>query len=212
MDLELEKAGENEEKKKEIRKKYADVNFAVIAAQIIANTAMSIMRGFAELGPIGGAISAALLGATGLIQLGIANAQRQKVKGFASGGYTGDGGMYEPAGIVHKGEYVVSQQQLRNPHVKGLVAALERNRVSLSPEAVSLFSAGGYTSPSDFRSPTSDFRPPTSPSAPSGLDTSTANRLISALEKFEKKKLVVYTELIKKDLETLATIDKKREL
>lgn len=26
--------------------------------------------------------------------------------GFAGGGYTGDGGKYEPAGIVHKGEYV----------------------------------------------------------------------------------------------------------
>jgi tape measure domain-containing protein len=30
--------------------------------------------------------------------------------GFASGGYTGDGGRYEPAGIVHRGEYVLSQQ------------------------------------------------------------------------------------------------------
>lgn len=28
---------------------------------------------------------------------------------FASGGYTGDGGKYEPAGIVHKGEYVFSK-------------------------------------------------------------------------------------------------------
>ncbi len=29
-------------------------------------------------------------------------------KGYSSGGYTGDGGKYEPAGIVHKGEYVVN--------------------------------------------------------------------------------------------------------
>lgn len=28
--------------------------------------------------------------------------------GFSSGGYTGDGGKYEPAGIVHRGEYVVN--------------------------------------------------------------------------------------------------------
>ena len=28
---------------------------------------------------------------------------------FYSGGYTGDGGMYEPAGIVHRGEYVVNK-------------------------------------------------------------------------------------------------------
>lgn len=29
--------------------------------------------------------------------------------GFASGGYTGHGGKYEPAGIVHRGEYVLSK-------------------------------------------------------------------------------------------------------
>ena len=28
--------------------------------------------------------------------------------GFASGGYTGNGGKYEPAGIVHRGEYVIN--------------------------------------------------------------------------------------------------------
>ncbi|NQU87133.1 MAG: hypothetical protein HQ541_15365 [Mariniphaga sp.] len=87
MDMELEKAGDNEEKKKEIRKKYADINFVITASQIIANTAAAIMQGFAQLGPIGGAISAALLGVTGLAQLGIANAERQKVKGYEAGKY-----------------------------------------------------------------------------------------------------------------------------
>lgn len=33
--------------------------------------------------------------------------------GFAEGGYTGSGGKYEPAGIVHKGEYVVPQHLMR---------------------------------------------------------------------------------------------------
>lgn len=33
--------------------------------------------------------------------------------GFSDGGYTGHGGKYEPAGIVHKGEYVLSQENLR---------------------------------------------------------------------------------------------------
>lgn len=32
---------------------------------------------------------------------------------FASGGYTGPGGKYEPAGIVHKGEYVLNQDATR---------------------------------------------------------------------------------------------------
>jgi len=37
-------------------------------------------------------------------------------------------------------------------------------------------------------------------------------RLIKAIERFEKKKLVVYTELIKRDLETLDKIEKQRGL
>ena len=31
-------------------------------------------------------------------------------KGFARGGYTGDGGKYEPAGVVHKGEFVFTKE------------------------------------------------------------------------------------------------------
>lgn len=32
------------------------------------------------------------------------------VGGYAGGGYTGDGGKYTPAGIVHKGEYVITKE------------------------------------------------------------------------------------------------------
>ncbi|MBF0784327.1 hypothetical protein E4T80_02395 [Muribacter muris] len=32
------------------------------------------------------------------------------MKGFATGGYTGDGGKYTPAGIVHRGEYVITKE------------------------------------------------------------------------------------------------------
>jgi hypothetical protein len=97
----------------------------------------------------------------------LSSGKRNKKDQYYTGGYTGDGGMYEPAGVVHKGEYVVSQQQLRNPHVQSLVAAMERNRVSLSPDAVSLFSAGGYTSPSGSAS-----APGSSPSAGGSSDSS----------------------------------------
>lgn len=36
-----------------------------------------------------------------------------KALGFASGGYTGAGGKYQPAGIVHKGEYVMDAATVR---------------------------------------------------------------------------------------------------
>jgi hypothetical protein len=39
----------------------------------------------------------------------VSNIQAVADTGFASGGYTGPGGKYQPAGIVHKGEYVFDQ-------------------------------------------------------------------------------------------------------
>ena len=36
-----------------------------------------------------------------------------KVLGFAEGGYTGPGGKYQPAGVVHAGEYVFSQRAVK---------------------------------------------------------------------------------------------------
>lgn len=77
---------EKEAKKLAIQKKYADINFAVKCSQIIADTAVSIMKAFADLGPIGGAISAALLTVTGLMQLKSAKAERDKVKHMTVGG------------------------------------------------------------------------------------------------------------------------------
>lgn len=84
----LEKKKANEKLK--IQKKYADVNFAMQVAQIISNTAVSIMKAYSELGPVAGTVAAALMGVTGAAQLVVANAERQKVKrmtlnGSASG-------------------------------------------------------------------------------------------------------------------------------
>lgn len=48
--------------------------------------------------------------------------------GFASGGYTGAGGKYQPAGVVHKGEYVFDQQSVR---AAGGPAVLDAMRAGL---------------------------------------------------------------------------------
>ncbi|MFP3579984.1 peptidoglycan DD-metalloendopeptidase family protein [Arthrobacter sp. SIMBA_036] len=42
--------------------------------------------------------------------------------GFADGGYTGDGGKYEPAGIVHAGEFVFTKEQTARAGVGNLYA------------------------------------------------------------------------------------------
>ena len=75
---ELEKKKANEKLK--IQKKYADVDFAIKASQIIADTSVSIMKALGELGPIAGPVAAALMGITGAAQLAAALAERNKVK------------------------------------------------------------------------------------------------------------------------------------
>ena len=87
--LENEKA----QKKLDIQKKYADVNFAIKASQIIVDTAVSIMKAYADLGPIAGSIAAALMGVTGAAQLASAKAERDKIKNMTlSGSNSGSSG------------------------------------------------------------------------------------------------------------------------
>ena len=44
---------------------------------------------------------------------------KSTLQGFAEGGYTGDGGKYEEAGIVHKGEFVIDKETTSNLGLKG---------------------------------------------------------------------------------------------
>lgn len=74
------------------------------------------VKSIAQLGPIFGvlAFAAALAGIMAL------------TKGFSEGGYTGAGGALEPAGIVHRGEVVWSQENIRKA---GGLANVEAMRV-----------------------------------------------------------------------------------
>ncbi|MGR7159167.1 phage tail length tape measure family protein [Klebsiella aerogenes] len=55
----------------------------------------------------------------------VSNIQAVSGVGFASGGYTGPGGKYQPAGIVHKGEYVFDQASTNRIGVSQLEALRE---------------------------------------------------------------------------------------
>lgn len=74
-------------------------------------------------GPLFGPALAAVTIATGL-----ANVARISGVGFAQGGYTGSGAKYQPAGIVHKGEYVAPQNVVNSPMAQPHLAALESMR------------------------------------------------------------------------------------
>ena len=109
-ELEKKKADE----KLKIQKKYADVNFAIKASQIIADTATSIMKAYADLGPIAGSIAAALMGVTGVAQLSAANAERQRVKRMSlsgAGGSASASGARVATGLESGGSIDVERRQ-----------------------------------------------------------------------------------------------------
>lgn len=109
---ELEKKKANEQLK--IQKKYADINFAIKASQIVADTSVSIMKALGELGPIAGPIAAALMGITGAAQLAAANAERQKVKRMSlngAGGASSASGTRVVTGLESGGSIDVEREQ-----------------------------------------------------------------------------------------------------
>ena len=51
-------------------------------------------------------------------------------QGFAAGGFTGFGGRYQPAGIVHRGEYVLPQPVVSEPGAVAVLGAMRRHGVA----------------------------------------------------------------------------------
>lgn len=90
-----------EEKKKKEQRKQAVANKAAAIAQAVVSTALAVIQAYAQLGPIGGTIGAALVAAVGAIQIAAIAAQPiPKYKmgrrgGKAETAIVGDGGVPE---------------------------------------------------------------------------------------------------------------------
>ncbi|MGQ1474243.1 tape measure protein [Acinetobacter baumannii] len=109
------------------------IMFAADKAYAIAAAGIAIQQNIAAASKVGFPYNLPLI--AGAVAQGasiIANIRAIKDQGFAEGGYTGSGGKYEPAGIVHKGEVVWSQEDIRRWGGVGLV---ENMRKSANPEA-----------------------------------------------------------------------------
>lgn len=92
--------------------KAAAVANAMITTYKNATTAYGegLAAGGPYAGPELGAVYAAIAVAAGLAN--VAQIASQPTGGYAHGGYTGAGGKFEPAGIVHRGEGVFSQEDI----------------------------------------------------------------------------------------------------
>lgn len=115
MDAQLQTLEGNEEAQAEVRKKYADAIFATKISEMAINGLMSITSIWATWGaypPVAALLTGLSLAAT-IPAIVKATAERNKMRGFADGGYTGEGSKYTPAGIVHKGEVVFSKEDVK---------------------------------------------------------------------------------------------------
>lgn len=105
---------------------------AAAIGQVIFNTAIANSKAVAQSPLTFGMPWVALntVSAVGSIASIVAQsiANFSQPKGYAKGGYTGPGGKNEPAGVVHKGEYVIPADMLRNPQIALMVAGLENFR------------------------------------------------------------------------------------
>lgn len=97
--------------------------FAASKAFAIAQSLVSIQQGIAMAAanpfPYNIAAMASVAAATASI---VSNIAAVADVGFAAGGFTGPGGKYQPAGIVHKGEYVFDQVATNRIGVSNLEA------------------------------------------------------------------------------------------
>lgn len=105
---------------------------AFAVASIIMNAQIAAAKAPAELTVLGGIpVGAALLAA------GYANAAMvggMALAGFSSGGYTGDGGKFEPKGVVHGGEFVLRKEVVQLPGMRDYLEGLNKRG----------YSSGGY--------------------------------------------------------------------
>lgn len=105
---------------KNIGSKFADMIFKMAANAAAANLAGALFGDFGKSGQIGGLLGSAFSGLFGsgggagpaptAAQVGSAG---DGLMFFADGGYTGPGGKYDPAGVVHAGEYVIPAEATR---------------------------------------------------------------------------------------------------
>ena len=90
--------------------------------------------------PIGNWVSGAVGGLFGGSGESIAGGFLSQIGGYADGGYTGAGGRLEPAGVVHRGEFVVQKRVVEQPGVRPMLEALNQG-------VAAQFANGGYVVP-----------------------------------------------------------------
>ena len=125
LQLEEERLNELNEK----RARFVRIQQGLATAELIANTAVAVSKAAVEGGGVGSAFTIAALLAS--LTAGLISARTiASTAAFSEGGYTGDGDKFEPAGTVHKGEFVFDKETTRKN--RKLFEAIHKGRPELA--------------------------------------------------------------------------------
>lgn len=143
-DAEIEAAGNNKKKVKEIeakkeaelaelKSKYNERAMKIEIAQAIASTAMSAINAYSSasaipvVGWIMGPIAAAAALAAGALQIAAIKKQHQaEAAGYYVGGFTGGKKYKQVAGVVHEGEFVANHNAVNNPNLMPVLSLIDQ--------------------------------------------------------------------------------------
>ena len=142
------------QKEKEIAKIKSEANkkaFSMQVIQAVAQTATAAINAYSSaaavpvVGYILAPIAASMAVAAGMLQVAAIKKQQEAsaAQGYAEGGFTGKGKKYEPAGIVHKGEWVASQALVNSPVARPMIDALDYAQRTNTIGSLG-YSSGGY--------------------------------------------------------------------
>lgn len=126
LEAEQERLEALEKKHREYAEKRKAINTILVASQQAVNVAQAIgaiVAAAAEGDPY--TLAARVIAAVAALVAGVAavsGAMKEGGDGYAEGGYTGDGAKRAPAGVVHRGEYVMPQETVKRYGIEALEA------------------------------------------------------------------------------------------
>ncbi len=85
-----------------------------------------------------------------IADISVLRALSGSLTGFSDGGYTGDGGKYENAGIVHKGEFVIDKETTSKIGLRGATMKDFNNRLSSMNDIISYDGSNEFMSAKAF--------------------------------------------------------------
>jgi hypothetical protein len=154
MNRELDAAGDNEQKKEQIRKEYGKKKKAAAIIDAIIGTALAVLNGlstipFLPMGPI----MAGVAGAIGAVQIGIISQQQYAKGGITAGPSHAQGGITTNVGEMEGGEGVINKLSMTNPSLRNMASIANvagggddfstgDGSVKLSPESIAMMIQG----------------------------------------------------------------------